>query len=401
MTADLGPTERHAYGAWLQSEREALGWSRNKLHSEANVDRKHIKDIEEGRANPGGRLRERIRLALQKGRLGEQPGAEAQPLESGVSRGLGPTERHAYGAWLQSEREALGWSRRKLHTEAGVDIAQLANIEEGRVNPGGRLRERIRLALQKGRLGEQPGAEAQPLESGVSRGLGPTERHAYGAWLQSEREALGWSRNKLHYETGVDTGHIKNIEEGQVTPREGVRERIRLALRAGRLESTLDLGPAEQAEYGTWLEGRLAESGLSKQQLYAKASLRSYALAAIISGSRNPRHDIRVRIAEALQNVRRPEQSGVALDLGPADPSEYRDWLKGWRHTLGLSHSELARAAGVHVTHLSRVEKGTVNAGYRSFRPSVFAALERLKLERGWLPAEGAEGRAVSGQASR
>ncbi|MEU8718714.1 helix-turn-helix transcriptional regulator, partial [Streptomyces sp. NPDC048663] len=316
---------------------------------------------------------------------------------------MGPTEPHAYGAWLQSEREALGWSRDELVSR--VDSAArvpLEDIEEGRVEVGGRLRERIGQVVQTGKLAEQVATGAQPLESALELDLGPAEKQAYGAWVKAERSALRWSQRKLHTEASVELKHLRDIEAGRVRVGGHLRKRVALALRAGRLESTLDLGPAEQAEYATWLQGRLTELGLRNAHLVQMGALSSKAyLEEILTGGRNPRRVLRVRIAEALQNVRGRLSEQPAPLLGPADLSEYRDWLKGWRDTLDLSQEELARAAGVNVTHLKRVEAGTRNPGDRSFRPNVFAALERLKLERGWLPAEGAEGRAVSGQASR
>jgi transcriptional regulator with XRE-family HTH domain len=137
--------------------------------------------------------------------------------------------RKILGRRIRTLRRRKGWSQLELAFECGVSLPSLSRIELGRVNAKIASLAKIAWALGNRRFPAPSGLSndvttlltsnfARSITSMSNPTIKPQEMHkAMGEKIRKLRLERGWSQAQMAERSGIDDGHLGQIERGETT----------------------------------------------------------------------------------------------------------------------------------------------------------------------------------------
>ncbi|WP_371652216.1 helix-turn-helix domain-containing protein, partial [Streptomyces mirabilis] len=330
------PSERRpGFGARLKEERERMApLTLEKVADEAGVNASDVRRIEGGEVEPDTPTAGRLEEALEKLRRAGQ---------SLKTPELGSVGKEEYAEWVRARQKWAGLLQNRLAEEADLHPANLGRLVAGKYKPLNDTHLRLVEVLAP-----------EPGPAGTFRG-----------WFKARRKQARLTQVQLAREAVVDLTYLRKIERG-AEPDPGIRgllvgalqkleragqsgARVRRVVprRAQQAESgvTPELGPAEELEGGGQSGAQQAESGVTP-------------------GTRWIMPKARV---------------STAAELGPAEMfADGGKWVKTWRKRMQKDQTELASAANVDRSTLSKIELGKIEKPGPLYASKLVDAMKRL-----------------------
>ena len=254
----------------------------------------------------------------------------------------------AYGQGVRAARHRAGMTCREVEGLAGLGMGTLAKIERGQTYPRLATKARIDAVVQALPV-LVPGGQAHHRVRAPRAPSKKKDAQKYGLWLREQRLAAGMTQQAVEEAAHIAARSLCMYENGKFLPKKPTRVRIEAAL-GGKTVSAPAARPT--SEYGRWLQEQRLARGLSQDALQKAAGIDQSTISKYECGIRHPRNNTEARINAAL--------TGAPAPAPAAKPSrsEYGRWLQEQRLARGLSQYQLAAAAGIDQSNISKYERG-------------------------------------------